>query len=316
MLSKQKHAMVNEKVKECCPNDNVNPTVVKSPKEDEYKHNYELELIDSLNRHIEFLQKELEGKDSIIKMILSDRTYQNLGNCSSISEQFACKKSVQKINDVNTCNSSKNDAITTNNNNIVKKIVTNTNPFVNVEDKKHDNINNQGCNYDNFNLGENRQYEYNVNVNNIHRDELPATKKKSVTYESRVKKKASTRSVTIVGDSLIRDVKAHDLKKIVPRGTKVYVRPESGAIVADMIDYVNPSRKHNPDLFILHAGTNDLRSGKQPIQIAHEIIDLARSLKKDDNDVAVSAIVQRGDAYNEKGKVVNNLLKVPPNRRA
>ena len=45
------------------------------------------------------------------------------------------------------------------------------------------------------------------------------------------------------------------------------------------------------------------------MQIANEIVKVAGSLKNGQNDVVVSAIVQRNDAYNEKGKLVNNLLR-------
>ena len=100
-----------------------------------------------------------------------------------------------------------------------------------------------------------------------------------------------------------------ELKKIIPRGTKAYIRPQPGATVQDMIDHINPTRKHKPDLYIFHAGTNDLRSGKQPRQIANEIINVACSLKTNENDVAISAIVERNDALNEKGKRVNTILK-------
>ena len=124
------------------------------------------------------------------------------------------------------------------------------------------------------------------------------------------KKKNGTRSVTIIGDSIIREVKAHNLKKFLPRSTRPYVRSESSATVQDMIDYVNPSRKYNPDLYIFHAGTNDLRSGKEPMQIANEIIHVASSLKTSENDVAISGIVKRNDGFNEKGKIVNSILRM------
>ena len=261
------------------------------------------ELIDALNKQIDFLQKELENKNTIIMTILNERN--------------------DHVNNNSSCNT----------NDVIKKSTTSTNPFLNyetidqdkehhliIEDKhddeipptfnaiKYDYANTQRSNHDTFNMELNRHDKHNLNADNTH-NKLPTIKKKPAMYQAQTKKKPSTRSVSIVGDSLLRDIKAYDLKKLLPRETRVYVGPHSGATVEDMIDYVNPSRKRNPDLLIIHAGTNDLRSGKQPVQIASEIIELALSLKTDRNEVAVSAIVQRNDAFNEKGKLVNNFLR-------
>ena len=48
-----------------------------------------------------------------------------------------------------------------------------------------------------------------------------------------------------------------------------------------MKSYANPSKEYNNDLMFLHCGTNDLRSNKQPNEIAKEIADLAIDLKTD-----------------------------------
>ena len=63
-----------------------------------------------------------------------------------------------------------------------------------------------------------------------------------------------------------------------------------------MTDHVKPTlRDINPDHIILHAGTNDLRTENTASQIAKATIDLATSLKNDDNTVTVSGIVPRLD---------------------
>ena len=127
-------------------------------------------------------------------------------------------------------------------------------------------------------------------------------------YQSQ-QKKNNNRNVTICGDSVIKGVRGYEMKKTLPKNTKAYVRTESGATTEDMIDYVNPSRKHKPALYILHCGTNDLRTGKQPTEIANEIIELAMTLKTNENDVAVSSIIVRNDRLDSKGKEVNNILE-------
>ena len=95
-----------------------------------------------------------------------------------------------------------------------------------------------------------------------------------------------------------------------PRNTKAYVRSQSSATTQDMKDHVNPSRKYKPELYILHCGTNDLRTRKQPVEIANEIIELALDLKTDENEVAVSSIVVRNDKLDSKGKEVNDFLEI------
>ena len=76
-----------------------------------------------------------------------------------------------------------------------------------------------------------------------------------------------------------------------------------------MHSYVEPSKEFKNDLVILHCGTNDLQTEKQPIEIAKEIIELASEMKSIDNGVMVSGIVPRRDKLNDKGKEVNKLLK-------
>ena len=67
-------------------------------------------------------------------------------------------------------------------------------------------------------------------------------------------------------------------------------------------------RDINPDHVILHAGTNDLRTKNTASQIAKATIDLAISLKDDDNTVTVSGIVPRLDDLNNKANEMNRRL--------
>ena len=73
-IARAVESVMDEKDKECSKMHHANPEVIKDIKECDFRHNMNYELIDSLNKHIEFLQKELESKDFIIKMILNDRT--------------------------------------------------------------------------------------------------------------------------------------------------------------------------------------------------------------------------------------------------
>ena len=74
------------------------------------------------------------------------------------------------------------------------------------------------------------------------------------------------------------------------------VRPFLSAKTIDMVDYIKlTQRDFNPDVYLLHVGTNDLSSNKSPEQISLDILNLANSLKLDNNTVIVSSIVPRDD---------------------
>ena len=87
------------------------------------------------------------------------------------------------------------------------------------------------------------------------------------------------------------------------------MRSFSGAKISCLMDHVKPTlRDINLDHIILHAGTNDLRTENTASQIAKATIDLAISLKNDDNTVTVSGIVPRLDDLNNKANEVNHRL--------
>ena len=124
-----------------------------------------------------------------------------------------------------------------------------------------------------------------------------------------VKKKTNKRSITIIGDSIIKEVKPFKMRNLLLKNEKVYVKSFSGATVDCMNYHVKPSLKFNPNLIILNTGTNDLRSNKSSDQIAEEIVELARSIKSDVTEIAVSGIVPRNDELHMKGLDVNEMLK-------
>ena len=87
------------------------------------------------------------------------------------------------------------------------------------------------------------------------------------------------------------------------------MKPFSGVTTnCCMSGYIRPSLKYNPDLIIIHCGSNDLRSQKSPNTIAEEIINLALRSKTETNDVVVSGLVARNDDLNLKGKQLNECL--------
>ena len=90
----------------------------------------------------------------------------------------------------------------------------------------------------------------------------------------------------------------------------VKVRPLSSAKTEDMHDYSKPTKRDfDPNIYILHVSANNLSTNDSPKMIVYKIVETAESLKTEDNNVILSAIVPRGDKLNEKAEEVNNLLE-------
>ena len=121
--------------------------------------------------------------------------------------------------------------------------------------------------------------------------------------------KRKYRSITVLGDSTIKNIESHKMKECIKPRDKIYVKSFSGATIADMCDYSKPAQKHEPDMILLHSGTNDLKFTKSPEEISNEIIKLALDMKTDANEVIVSGIITRDDEFNEKGRQLNEFLK-------
>ena len=66
---------------------------------------------------------------------------------------------------------------------------------------------------------------------------------------------------------------------------------------------------NSPDTAIIHFGTNNLKNNESVEDIATDIMNLAISVKNEQETVVVSGVSVRNDKFNDKGKDVNHLLK-------
>ena len=57
---------------------------------------------------------------------------------------------------------------------------------------------------------------------------------------------------------------------------KVVVKQFSGLTTEDMMKYIKPLLKCNPDRFIIHVGTNDLRSEQDRETIVRNVVDVVK----------------------------------------
>ena len=117
-------------------------------------------------------------------------------------------------------------------------------------------------------------------------------------------KKDQTATV-VVGYSMVKDMYGWELSD---NSENVVVKHFSGSTTEDMMTYIHPL-KRNPDRFIIHVRTNDLRSNQDHETIAGNIVEVANNSKTDTNKVLIPCIVSRRDNLNGKGCQVNTFLK-------
>ena len=106
----------------------------------------------------------------------------------------------------------------------------------------------------------------------------------------------------IVGDSMLKNVDGYLLTSSLNKKVIVKVRPFSSAKTEGMHDYLKPTKRDfDPNIYILHVGTNNLSTNDSPEMIVDKIVETAESLKTEDNDI-LSVIVPRGDKLNENAE--------------
>ena len=90
---------------------------------------------------------------------------------------------------------------------------------------------------------------------------------------------------------------------------KTIVKTSPGATVVDMNHYLKPTLEKNPELIVLHIGTNNIPK-KNPSDIVKEIKSLGQGIVENGlTKIPISEIIQREDkAPNTKVKETNVLL--------
>ena len=133
--------------------------------------------------------------------------------------------------------------------------------------------------------------------------------KRSVTKNNPITS-TKKKTITILGDSITKEIKSQKLRqKMSNKDDKIFVKSFPGATTSQMKHYVKPSLEYEPNIIILHCGTNDLRNQKEPNEIASDILKLGQSIKNEGNEIIISSLTTRSDKYREKANSVNKKLK-------
>ena len=262
--------------------------------------------ISSLREEIEYLREENRTKTLIIKQLTE------------------IKATVNPTNTLVTYNKNSTDKTTQNSDNVIDKTIQNNNkePFKNKKNTNKNLANTKTLSTtDNFTSTclehpKNEKYKSQNGKNTSEANEKKKQKKKKednhkepTNRNNENKNNKNKTNVYILGDSIVKKLNGYLLTRKIKHKHLVKVRSFSGAKISCMRDHVKPTlRDINPDHIILHAGTNDLRTENTASQIAKATIDLATSLKNDDNTVTVSGIVPRLDDLDNKANEVNRRL--------
>ena len=199
----------------------------------------------------------------------------------------------------NCINSNEGNSNSNNNNNSSSKennmSSSNINSKINIKNinnnSKENNMNSNGGD----NSTNSKQKQASNNNNSISNNNNNSSSKENNINSSNINSK-TRKTAFIIGDSMVKKIDGYLLTSSINHRYIVKVRPFLSAKTIDMVDYIKPTqRDFNPDVYLLHVGTNDLSSNKSPEQISLDILNLANSLKLDNNTVIVSSIVPRDD---------------------
>ena len=123
-------------------------------------------------------------------------------------------------------------------------------------------------------------------------------------------KKINKKTIAILGDSILRDVKQAKVSNAL--NARAYVKSFSGAKIEDMQDYCKPILRKDPQDIVLHVGTNDI-PGKKVQEIVNGINQLCKQVQTTNPDakITVSELIMRDDneAYKQKIIEVNEQLQ-------
>ena len=112
--------------------------------------------------------------------------------------------------------------------------------------------------------------------------------------------------MVILGDSILNGIQERGLRK--NHHVKVYAHP--GATTEDMIDYLKPVIRKNPDLLIVHGGTNDTTNDVDTTVNIERIVKLVKKASPE-TKLVLSSITVRKDRKDIGRKVddLNTRLK-------
>lgn len=257
----------------------------KAMQEDNAQKSYREQYIKFMEKEIDFLKSEIASKNIIIEILLEKRHIANQNAKNQQKTQFATNSQFSSP----------------------KRHYNETSPRQPSQFIQENQFSKLSA--DQIEQSENNSGKYELNDKNITRRN--GKKKKHVTESNSDAKEHNNvdfnkkKTVCIVGDSIIKEIKGYEMST---RELKINIKSFHGATTTCMEHYIKPALAKYPDVTMIHCGTNDLRNGENPEEIASNIMNLADNASRQ-STVVVSAIVHRDDSLNEKALKVNEFLE-------
>ena len=261
-----------------------------SRKEDEY--DIKERLIQTLEKHIKFLEEELRRKDTIITSLIDKQ----------IPKEIEKQKQKQKQNEPSRPGKTpinpptlQNEQGGVSNENKTKTTSHPTNSTQPDQSKtKPKGLNNSNQKHH----GETQERQ--------DRHDRQQQDKQDKTRQEKEKKRVTC----VMGDSMIKNIKGWKLNQHLDDDF-IVVKSFPGATSEDMSHYIEPSLEKRPQTVVIHTGTNDLKGVETANVIAKRIIKLATRCTDRGSQALVSGLINRGDQPKLNGKLeyVNELLK-------
>ena len=95
-------------------------------------------------------------------------------------------------------------------------------------------------------------------------------------------------TTAIVGNSIVKYIYGWEVSD---NYEKVVVKQFSVSTTEDIMTYIKPPLKCNPDSFIIHVGTNNLRSDQDRETTVRNVVDVANNNKTNINKKLISSII-------------------------
>ena len=121
-------------------------------------------------------------------------------------------------------------------------------------------------------------------------------------HQPKVKK-----NIFVIRDSIIKNVNG----RYVSRGDSVKFWTHPGASTEDWIDHIKPAIRKNPEILVIHTGTNDLQNNSNIVKKAKKLISAAKKVDKENSiKIAFSSVINHEDEdFKDKINDANNKLK-------
>ena len=114
--------------------------------------------------------------------------------------------------------------------------------------------------------------------------------------------------VLIIGDSILKDIKPDKVQNKLHRKRNIISKCHRGATLNSIKSKVlDAIACENPEVVVLHVGTNDLRTNKTPEEISTTLVDFVLETSKHAT-ICVSGLSHRSDNHHKKALAVNKLL--------